>query len=184
MMLGDAIAIFTTILLLLLYQNHQLQIWHLYVIAAINGTFNQLQYLAYSTSVVLMVPKQHYTRVSSMDFISGYGSNILAPPLAGYLYKIIGLTGIAGIDIAIFLFAITSILLVKIPQISNIDKANPTTENIWRQLGFGLHYIFTRKSLLALLIANLLFWLIREYQTTNYPNPKCRGAPACALMMR
>ncbi len=168
MMLGDTIAVLTTIILLFLYQNHQLQIWHLYVIAAINGTFNQLQYLAYSVSVVLMVPKQHYTRVSSMDFISGYGSNILAPPLAGYLYKIIGLTGIAGIDLVTFIFAITSILLVKIPQILNTDKDHLNRENIWKKLGFGLHYIFVRKSLLALLIVNILFWLPHDIGDSLY----------------
>ncbi|BAZ37911.1 hypothetical protein NIES4101_38370 [Calothrix sp. NIES-4101] len=168
MMLGDSIAVITTIVLLFLYQHEQLQIWHLYVISAINGTFNQLQYLAYSASVVLMVPKQHYTRVSSMDFISGYGSNILAPPLAGYLYKIIGLSGIAGIDIVTFLFAITSIFLVKIPQILNQDEEYLNGENIWKKLGFGLHYIFARKSLLALLIANLLFWLPHDIGDSLY----------------
>jgi MFS transporter, DHA3 family, macrolide efflux protein len=168
MMLGDTIAVLTTIMLLLLYQNNQLQIWHLYLIAAINGTFNQFQYLAYSASVALMVPKQHYTRVSSMDFISGYGSNILAPPLAGYLYKFIGLTGIAGIDIVTFLFAIISVLLVKIPQVSKTDNENQESENIWQQLGFGLRYILARKSLLALLIANLLFWLPHDIGDSLY----------------
>ena len=57
------------------------------------------------------------------------------------------------------LFAITSILFIQIPQISQTDKQNQDLENIWYKLGFGLRYIFTRKSLLALLIANLLFWL-------------------------
>jgi MFS family permease len=165
MMVGDTIAVLTSIMLLLLHLDHQLQIWHLYLIAAINGTFNQFQYLAYSASVTLMVPKQHYTRVSSMDFISGYGSSILAPPLAGYLYKIIGLTGIASIDIITFLVAILSILLVKIPQV-NIGTQNQ--ENIWQQLIFGIRYILARKSLLALLIANIVFWLPHDIGDSLY----------------
>ncbi|BAY86130.1 hypothetical protein NIES267_56360 [Calothrix parasitica NIES-267] len=168
MILGDTVAVISTFFILLLYLNNQLQIWHLYLIGAINGTFNQFQYLAYSASTALMVPKQYYTRFSSMNFISSYGSNILAPPLAGYLYKIIGLTGIAGIDIVTFLFAITSILLIKIPQISQTDKQNQELENIWYKLGFGLRYIFTRKSLLALLIANLLFWLPHDIGNSLY----------------
>ncbi|WP_414620441.1 MFS transporter [Calothrix sp. CCY 0018] len=168
MILGDTVAVISTFFILLLYLNNQLQIWHLYLISAINGTFNQFQYLAYSASIALMVPKQHYTRVSSMDFISGYGSNILAPPLAGYLYKIVGLTGIAGIDIITFLFAITSILLIKIPQLSQTDKQDRDSENTWSKLGFGLHYIFARKGLLALLIANLLFWLPHDIGDSVY----------------
>lgn len=168
MMLGDTIAVLTTIMLLLLLQNNQLQIWHLYLIAAINGTFNQFQYLAYSASVALMVPKQHLTRASSMDFISGYGSNIIAPPMAGYLYKIIGLTGIAGIDIISFLIAIMSIFLIRIPQVNNLKIETKNQENIWQQLVFGLRYIFTRKSLLALLVANLLFWLPHDIGDSLY----------------
>ncbi|MDY6900923.1 MAG: MFS transporter, partial [Cyanobacteriota bacterium] len=168
MILGDTAAVLSTFVILLLYLNNQLQIWHLYLIGAINGTFNQFQYLAYAASIALMVPKQQYTRVSSMDFISSYGSNILAPPLAGYLYKIIGLTGIAGIDIVTFLFAITSILFIKIPQIPQIDKQNQELENIWYKLGFGLRYIFSRKSLLALLIVNLLFWLPHDIGDSLY----------------
>ncbi len=168
MMLGDTIAVLTTIMLLLLLQNNQLQIWHLYLIAAINGIFNQFQYLAYSASVALMVPKQHFTRASSMDFVSGYGSNIIAPPLAGYLYKIIGITGIAGIDIVTFLIAIMSILLIRIPQVNNLKIETKNQENIWQQLVFGLRYIFTRKSLLALLVANLLFWLPHDIGDSLY----------------
>jgi MFS transporter, DHA3 family, macrolide efflux protein len=168
MMLGDTIAVLTTIILLLLLQNNQLQIWHLYLIAAINGIFNQFQYLAYSASVALMVPKQHFTRASSMDFISAYGSNIFAPPLAGYLYKIIGLTGIAGIDIVTFMIAIMSIVLVRIPQVNNFKIETKNQENIWQQLVFGLRYIFARKSLLALLVANLLFWLPHDIGDSLY----------------
>ncbi len=168
MMLGDTIAVLTTIMLLLLLQNNQLQIWHLYLIAAINGTFNQFQYLAYSASVALMVPRQHLTRASSMNFISGYGSNIIAPPMAGYLYKIIGLTGIAGIDIVSFLIAIMSIFLIRIPQVNNFQIETKNHENIWQQLVFGLRYIFRRKSLLALLVANILFWLPHDIGDSLY----------------
>lgn len=168
MMLGDAIAVLTTVMLLLLYQHYQLQIWHLYIIAAINGIFNQIQYLAYSASVALLVPKQHYTRVSSMDFISGYGSNILAPPLAGYLYKIIGLTGIAAIDIMTFIVAIMSIFFLTIPQPQRNLSENIPQENIWQQLIFGVRYILSQKSLFALLIANLLFWLPHDIGDSLY----------------
>ncbi len=58
------------------------------------NTFSQFQSLAYSASVSLLVTKQYYTRASNLEFFSSYGSNILAPALAGYLYKVIGLLGI------------------------------------------------------------------------------------------
>jgi MFS family permease len=54
MMLGDTVAVLTTIVLLFLYINNYLQIWHIYIAAAFVGTFGQFQYLAYSASVALL----------------------------------------------------------------------------------------------------------------------------------
>ncbi|BAT56850.1 putative macrolide efflux protein (plasmid) [Nostoc sp. NIES-3756] len=167
MMVGDTVAVFTTIIILFLYLTNNLQIWHFYITGAIVGTFNQFQSLAYSSSISLMIPKKHYTRASSLEFLSGYGSNIIAPALAGYLYTVIGFLGIWLIDIFTFAIAISSLWLVSIPQ------PPPTTEheklaNIWRDLGFGWRYISTQKSLLALLIVNILFWLPHDLGNSLY----------------
>jgi MFS family permease len=89
MIVGDTVAVFSTIIIFLLHLTNNLQIWHFHLTGAIVGTFNQFQSLAYSASVSLMFPKQHYTRASSLQFVSGYGSNIIAPALAGFLYTVI-----------------------------------------------------------------------------------------------
>jgi MFS family permease len=158
MMVGDTVAVLSTIVILLLHLTHNLQIWHFYLTGAIVGTFNQFQSLAYSASVSLMIPEEEYTRASSLEFLSGYGSNIIAPALAGYLYTVIGFLGIWLIDISTFVVAISSLLFVSIPQPSTTTE-NDKLNNIWQDLGFGWNYITTNKSLLALLIVNLLFWL-------------------------
>jgi MFS family permease len=167
MMVGDAVAVLTTIIMMVLYLTDSLQIWHLYVSSAIVGTFNQFQSLAYSASVSLLVPKQHYTRASSLEFVSGYGSNIIAPALAGYLYQVIGLFGIWLIDISTFAIAISSLLFARIPQPTQTDEhQNPS--HIWQGLGFGLRYILVRKSLLALLIITVLFWFAHDVGNSLY----------------
>ncbi|MBD2690467.1 MFS transporter [Anabaena catenula] len=167
MMVGDTVAVLSTIIIVLLHLTNNLQIWHFYLTGAIVGTFNQFQSLAYSASVSLMIPKQHYTRASSLEFLSGYGSKIIAPALAGYLYTVIGFIGIWLIDIFTFVIAISSLFLVSIPQ------PPPTTENekiasIWQDFGCGWRYITTHKSLLALLIINLLFWLPHDIGNSLY----------------
>jgi MFS transporter, DHA3 family, macrolide efflux protein len=154
MILGDTAAVLATIVLLFLYINKYLQIWHLYVAAAFVGTFGQFQNLAYSTSVSLMIPKQHYSRASSLDFLLDHSAIIIAPALAGYLYQIIGLFGIWLIDVSTFVVAILSVLLVQIPQ---LPKTEENQDNFWQDLGYGLRYLTAKKSLLILLIANLLF---------------------------
>jgi MFS transporter, DHA3 family, macrolide efflux protein len=167
MMLGDTVAVLMTITMMLLYLTNHLQIWHLYLASAIVGTFNQFQSLAYSASVSLLVPKQHYTRASSLGFLSSYGSDIIAPALAGYLYKIIGLLGIWLIDISTFAIAIISLLFVRIPKPPQTEEnENPT--HILQGLGFGLRYILARKSLLALLGVTFLFWFAHDVGDSLY----------------
>jgi MFS transporter, DHA3 family, macrolide efflux protein len=167
MMVGDTVAVLSTIVILLLHLTNNLQIWHFYLTGAIVGTFNQFQSLAYSTSVSLMVPKQYYTRISSLEFLSGYGSKIIAPALAGYLYTVIGFLGIWLIDISTFIVAIASLFFVSIPQ-PQITKENDNIANIGNNLVFGGRYIFTHKSLLALLLLNLLFWLPHDVGDSLY----------------
>jgi MFS transporter, DHA3 family, macrolide efflux protein len=167
MMVGDTVAVLSTIFILLLHLTNNLQIWHFYLTGAIVGTFNQFQSLAYSASVSLMIPKHHYTRASSLQFVSGYGSNIIAPALAGYLYAVIGFVGIWLIDISTFVIAISSLLLISIPQPLPAAE-NGKIASIGQDLGFGWRYITNRKSLLALLIVNLLFWLPHDIGDSLY----------------
>ncbi len=166
LMVGDTVAVLATIIITLLYLTNHLQIWHLYLTSAVVSTFNQLQSLAYSASVSLLVPKQLYTRVSSLEFLSSYGSNIIAPVLAGYLYKVIGLLGIWLIDISTFAIAISSLLFICIPKPPQTDQnENPA---IWQGLGYGLRYILARKSLLALLGVTFFFWFAHDVGDSLY----------------
>ncbi|GFE67442.1 MFS transporter [Chroococcus sp. FPU101] len=156
MLLGDWIALFCTGAIALLYFSEQLQIWHLYVAVAIYGCFGQIQMLAYSTSISMLVSKKNYTRAESMVASVGYGSAIIAPALAGSLYTIIGLRGILLIDLLTFTAAIGTLLGVVIPQPP--DHSSPE-ENIWQKLTFGFRYISTKPSLVAMVIAFSLFAL-------------------------
>lgn len=62
MILGDTIAVFSTVGIGLLFLTKSLQIWHLYGAAMLNGGFGQIQSLAYKTSISSMVPPQQLNR--------------------------------------------------------------------------------------------------------------------------
>ncbi|HLO87419.1 MAG TPA: MFS transporter [Nostocaceae cyanobacterium] len=171
MLVGDTVAVGTTIIILLLYWTNNLQIWHLYLTSSLTGIFSGLQSLAYSASVSLMVTEKHYTRASSLEFLANYGSKIIAPALSGYLYHIIGLIGIGFLDILTFSYAISSVILVHIPQPpkeKNPENQSPELANIWQELSYGWRYIKSQKSLLALLITGLLFWFFHDLGGSLY----------------
>jgi MFS transporter, DHA3 family, macrolide efflux protein len=160
MFFGDTASCLSTVFLLILSLTNHLEIWHLYITAAVNGLFGYFQDLAYSSSISLLVPKQHYTRATVLnDYVSGFGANIIAPALAGTLYYLIGLQGIMAIDLLTFIIAIYLLSLVKIPQpITNINASE--NNNSWQNLTFGFRYIIKQKSLVMMVIFIIIFYFI------------------------
>lgn len=116
MMLSDLIAVLATSSLLAIYVTGHLQIWHLYVIAIINGIGNAFQWPSYSAAISTMVPKDHYSRANGMMSLITSGPAVLAPMLAGLLLPIIQITGILIIDVVTFLLAIGALSVVYVPQ--------------------------------------------------------------------
>jgi MFS transporter, DHA3 family, macrolide efflux protein len=167
MMLSDLAAGVTTIVILLLYVAGNLEIWHLYVNAAINGLFQGFQWPAYSAALALMVPKKEYVRVSSMLEIVGPASGIVAPILGG---SIIGLGDTAGfdglvlimlIDIVTFVAAIGALLLIHIPRPERTEARGTGAGAFFQEAIYGFRYILDRPPLLALqgvfLLGNLFY---------------------------
>ena len=152
MMLGDGAAGCSTLVILFLLLTQQLEIWHLYVSALFNGLFSYVQELAYSASMSMIVPKQHYARATAMEsYITYSGSEILAPVLSGGLYAFAGLQGVLLVDLATFVIAISTVLRMKIPQPPAL-KAEKAQEPLWQELTFGFRYLWKRPSLLAVLL--------------------------------
>ena len=168
MMLSDTVIGLSTLAILLIYLTGNLQIWHLYLIAAINGVCNQIQVLAYGVSIPMLVPKQHYTRAVSMGSILSYGSEIVGPALGAVLYYAIGFTGILLIDLISFAIAISTVLFVHIPQPPMSEAGRQSRAGIRQELAFGFRYIFARKSLLSLLLLASLFGFAHDIGDSLY----------------
>ncbi|MEL6777760.1 MAG: MFS transporter [Cyanobacteria bacterium J06597_16] len=150
-LLGDVVAAVGTLVIGLLFWLGQLQLWHLYIVVTLYGCFGQLQTLAYSTSVALLVTKENYTRAESMVAAVGYSGAIFSPILAGSFYPIIGLTGIIAVDLATFGIAFVLLALATIPNPEPSDEA-PVVMG-WRDLTFGFRYIWSKPGLVAMVIA-------------------------------
>ena len=150
MMVSDFGAGIGTILILWLASADALEVWHLYVAAAIAGTFNTFQWPAYSAAISLMVPKEQYGRANGMMTLIEMGPAVLAPMLAGALIPLIGLQGVLWVDVVTFSFAIGSLLVVFIPQPKTTSEGKQASGKWWQEAWFGFTYIFKRPSLLGL----------------------------------
>jgi MFS family permease len=163
MMLSDLAAGLTTIIQLTLLATGNLEIWHLYVTAAVAGTFQTFQWPAFSAAMTLMLPKEQYGRANGLMQLAGAASGVFAPLLAGAMLSIIGLTGIMVIDVVTFAFAIGALLFVFIPQPERSAAGREAEGDLWEESLYGLRHIIRRPSLLGLQLVfmggNLFFAL-------------------------
>ena len=168
MVLGDVVALLCTLAIGILYLFHSLQVWHLYGAVAIYGCFGQIQTLAYSASIAMLVPQAQYTRAESMVAAVNYGGAIFSPILAGSLYPIIGLKGIILIDLITFIAAFVTLLISPIPQPVQLEHSDTSAPTTWQQLTFGFRYIFSKPGLVAMVIAFSLFALPSDISKALY----------------
>ncbi|MEL6603105.1 MAG: MFS transporter [Cyanobacteria bacterium J06614_10] len=158
MMVGDTVAGVSTLTMLWLYRSGELEIWHLYGVGAVNGAFDQIQQLAYTTSMTMMVPKRHYSRAISLNFLSGYGSSILGPVIAGVLYPLVSLSGIFWVDLCTFAIAMLTVLWVTVPQ----PRAAEVSALWYEDLSVGFHFLSQRPGMMSILIVAALFQFTNE----------------------
>jgi uncharacterized repeat protein (TIGR01451 family) len=150
MVISDLASGATTVVLLALHVTGYLEVWHLFVLNAINGAFQAFQWPAFSAAISLMVPKEQYGRANGMMELAGSASQIIAPVLAGALIGPIGLTGILMIDIFTFVFAVVTLLFIHIPQPEISPAGQAGQGNLFTESIYGFRYILRRPSLMGL----------------------------------
>lgn len=152
MMVSDLASGIVTIFLLILFVNDALQIWYLYISAAIMGTFQTFQWPAYSAAISTMLSKEQFGRANGMIALAESGSGIMAPVLAGAVLAFAGMGAIFAIDIFSFSFAILALLFVHIPQPKQTETGEESKGSLWSESVFGFKFIWKRPSLLGLQI--------------------------------
>jgi MFS family permease len=155
MMVSDLTAVVGTTFLLVMYATGHLQFWHLYISAVLNGLGNTFQWPAYSAAISTMVPKEQYGRANGLMSLVEAGPGILAPLLAGMVLAIPNINGLVWImilDVVTFFIAISTLLIVHVPQPEKTEEGQKESGNIWREALYGFKYIFQRPSLLGLQI--------------------------------
>jgi MFS family permease len=150
MMVSDLAAILATGFIFILFAVGRLEFWHLYIGAALNGIGNTFQWPAYSAAISTMVPKEQLGRANGLMSLMEAGPGVVAPLLAGMVLPVIGLTGILGIDVVTFLFAVGALAVVHIPQPRQTEEGKQAQGSLLKEAAFGFRYIFSRPSLLGL----------------------------------
>lgn len=150
MMLSDTGTAFGTLTALLLYATNNLQIWHVYVIAILAGSFTAFQYPASTAAMTTMLPKEQYARANGMLGLSSALSWILAPVFAAALLGVIDMSGILIIDLITYLIAFVTLLYIRVPNPEVSEVGSQSRGTVWQETRFGFRYIRERPSLYGL----------------------------------
>jgi predicted MFS family arabinose efflux permease len=152
------------VLLIALLVAGRLEVWHVYLVVILSSTFNAFQVPAYMSSVTMMVPKEQFGRANGMMQLGESMARVGAPLLAGALIAAIQLQGIVLVDFATVLFAMVTLLLIRIPRPQTSKSGQAAGGSLFRQAGFGWSYIAQRPGLLGLLLfltlINLLLGIV------------------------
>ncbi|MEO1665698.1 MAG: MFS transporter [Chloroflexota bacterium] len=150
MLVTDLGAGVMTLVLLALHLSGSLAVWHAYLLLGASGIFNAFQEPAYVAASSLLVPKTHYARANGMRSIAESSSQLFAPFMAALLLPVAGLTAVMLVDVATFLFAVVTLVMVRVPAPPQDD---PITLANWRQqTQTGFRFIAARGGLIGLII--------------------------------
>jgi len=142
--------IVTSGLLLASFASGAFRLWHLYGLVLGGALCAVLEAPAFQASVAMLVRDSHRDRANAIGMIGGPAAGVLAPTIAGLLYAIIGVVGAISVDIASFMVALITLVVVRIPMPAQTFEGVAMRASVWRQAFDGFRYLAARPALLGL----------------------------------
>ena len=150
-LVSDSFAAFCSISVLFLLTTGKLQIWHLYIINALNGLMNTVQRPASDVAISLLAPSRHYQKISGMRSFSTSLITILTPVIAAAMLAFTGLKAVILFDLITFVIAFVALLcFVKIPR--ECEEDNSKKETVMQSAKNGLRYLSNNRGILDLIL--------------------------------
>ncbi len=141
----------------LLLARGQLQLWHIYLGAALSSAATAFFNPAFQAVLPNVVEKEELTRANSLLQTSVYGSNILGPIIGGIVVGLLGTAGAMILDAVSYVISGLAILLASFPAVA----AGGRGEAVLASTLEGLRYIGSSPVLLGMIsLACLLNFVV------------------------
>lgn len=150
MLVYDFSSLSATAVLLILETAGNLELWHLYVAAVVQGIGFAFHSPSYSAAITTMVSKKQYVRANGLMALIYDVPEIFAPILAGTLVLVLGLSGILAINLIAFVFSIGALLFVEVPSTPHTVEGERSRSRLIKEVIYGIRYILQRPGLLGI----------------------------------
>lgn len=151
MLVCDSGAAVCTLVVLGLLESGSLEIWHLYVVNAINGLMNSIQQPASEVATTCILPEEYYQKVGGMRYFSNALNSVLTPIIATAVMGFAGIRFIIWFDLCTFFTAFIILLFfLHIPK-EKLSK-NKKEESLFSLTKSGVAYLWNNKGILDLIL--------------------------------
>jgi MFS transporter, DHA3 family, macrolide efflux protein len=147
MIVADAITAACMIVLVLLFANGSIQLWHVYTLMFIRSSMQAFQSPAAAASTAMLVPKDWLPRVAGMNQSLQGVMTIAAAPLGALALAFLPLQGALMIDVVTAVLGIVPLFFLAIPQPKR-DRDQPTS--VWMDFREGVRFVWSRPGLVML----------------------------------
>jgi MFS transporter, DHA3 family, macrolide efflux protein len=124
MLVCDSVAALGTVTVFILYRTGTLELWHLYVLNALNGFMNTVQQPASEVAVTRILPRRYYQKIGGMRYFSNAVNSLLTPVIATAFLAFAGINVVLWFDLGTFSVAfVTLLLFIRIPEETDREAA-------------------------------------------------------------
>jgi hypothetical protein len=153
MIVGNAGAALSSLAVLILVHSHSPAIWPLYPALVVGSLAGMVQGTAYDAALAPMIDERHRGRANGLVQVGQAVAEVVSPLLAGGLMLAIKVSGIVLVDLFSFVFAILTLLVLRIPAVAaeadEDDEGPADPEDGFR---YGWRFIRRQPALLGLLL--------------------------------
>ncbi len=150
LMASNTLARVPTLVVMLLWWQGGLELWHIYVALIANGLSNAFVLPAFDASVRMLVPPERLAQASGYTQLMQSLGVVVGPPIAGFVLASFGLGSIFAIDLATAGVALIALALVRIPNPEQSRSGG--RRSVWADFVIGLRYVAERRAFLFLSI--------------------------------
>jgi len=147
LILSDTGQALGSLVLLISLASGNFQVWHLYLVSLVQGSFAIFQSPTQDAVTTMLVPLDHRERANAIRQMAFPLAGVIAPVLAGVLFVSIGITGIIAVDLATFLVAVSAVFAIHIPR-PPVSAESKVYNGHWlREMVSGFQYLAGQRGL-------------------------------------
>ena len=167
MLVCDTIAAGTTVVTFVLLKNNLLEVWHLYVINAVNGLMNTVQQPASEVTVTRILPKKYYQKIGGLRYLSSSLNSILTPIIATAILGLAGMEVVIAFDLLTFVIAFVVLaFLIRIPKGEQITEKK---EKLMESVRQGISYLKKERGIFDLILFLAAINLVASIYNAAFP---------------